>query len=200
MTPAPAYTAVPKPVLDLLDLSGHARDVPAAGAPLAPGWLPSIITVVRALLADADPNNAHRSYTGHGRTDLYLGTHDQDSWYLRLAADNHTAPTAATDKAAVLTLTGTALLEGYANETRAEAGQPQYMREFGPESVHFVYPGTVHTAELSHDACQLVVVRGTLTVHGTVLTGDQYLDAALEAREYLAATLTTTSTASLPTT
>ncbi|MFE2723959.1 hypothetical protein [Kitasatospora sp. NPDC059327] len=180
---------LPEPVRTLLARTGHPTDIPDTGAPLTPGWLPTLTNAILALLTDANPADAARSYTGHGHTDLYLAQHGEDTLYLRTGADNHSAPRQAPDKSAHLTLTGTATLTAYTTTERADADHPQYLREFRPESAYFCYPGTLHTTELADSTVQLVVTRGPLTPYGTALTSDQYLDTLKTASDLLTHTL-----------
>ncbi|MDH6130488.1 hypothetical protein, partial [Kitasatospora sp. GP82] len=173
----------------LLERSGQAQEVPDTGQPLAAGWLPAVAGAALALLTGADPKHADLSYTGAGRTDLYLGRHGNDALYLRVQASNQIAPRTAGDKTAVLTLTGTALLEGYTDQAHIDSNEPQYVREFRPESIYFCYPGTPYAVELSSDACQLVVSRGPLARSGSQLTASEYLDGMKSAAELLTTAL-----------
>ncbi|MFD4394350.1 hypothetical protein [Kitasatospora sp. NPDC058478] len=185
------HTLVPLPqaVADLLDLSGRAREIPMDGVNLPTNWAPTVAASAFDMLAIAHSGHAKLSHTGSGHTDLYVGQDTDNTYYLRIAADNHTAPLPAADKTAVLTLTGTATLEAYTDTAHVEAGDPQYVREFRPGSAHFVFPGTPLTAELSSDACQLVICRGRMTPFGAELGEAAYTDAVKTAAGLLASAL-----------
>ncbi|MEV7601641.1 hypothetical protein AB0O91_30190 [Kitasatospora sp. NPDC089797] len=182
-TPVP----LPPAVANLLSLSGRAREIPMDDAGLPDNWAPAVTASVLDLLTTAETGTRKLSHTGSGRTDLYIGRDGDNAYYVRIAAGNHTVPRPATDKTAVFTLAGTALLEAYTDTAHIEADDPQYVREFRPGSIHFVFPGTPLTVELSPDACQLVVSRGPMTPFGTELDEGAHANASKTAASLLAA-------------
>ncbi|MFC9329227.1 hypothetical protein [Kitasatospora sp. NPDC057015] len=185
MTAAPIAVPLPVPVHMLMERSGQPQDVPDTGAALAAGWLPAVAGAVLSLLANTDPANAALSHTAPGRTDLYLGRNGEDTLHLRIHAAGDPHPYIADDKSAALTLSGAVLLEGYTDDAHIQAGHPQYVREFRPESAYFCYPDTPITVTLTHDACQLIVTRDPAAPLGPPLTADGYLNQVKAASQLL---------------
>ncbi|MFJ3309674.1 hypothetical protein ACIPSA_43060 [Streptomyces sp. NPDC086549] len=175
---------LPAFVSRLLQQGHEPGKVPDISQQATTGWLgPLASRILNGF--DTRSHQAAGSFSAYGYCHLPIPVADGQCAYLRLRKEFgwHSWPVLTTS--VVLTMAGTVGLEVYQEVAGALAGQPQYVRSFGPEEVFAVHPGTHCSTRSESDNLQVLVTEQPLQAGRSPLSGDEYRAVAGEARRVL---------------
>ncbi|MFF3747515.1 hypothetical protein [Streptomyces kronopolitis] len=148
----------------------HGRDpgeVPEIPARAATGWLVPLAVRVLSVLG---PHVQERAFLAHGYAHLPLPSGDDRATYLRIATHCAMTPWSLPTTAVVLTITGTTSLKMYQDPADQTADRPQYLREFGPEQVFAIHPGTLGATQSSPAGLHVLASRRCAAGRGSPIT------------------------------